>query len=184
MSETILKKRDTCYGCAVRCKRVAEIPEKVDPLYGGPEYETCASLGSYCGVSNLETVAIANQLCNMYGLDTISAGGTIAFAMECYEKGLLNPKTTDGLKLTFGNDEVMLQLIEMIAKREGIGNLLAEGSKRAAEKIGGLAPSLSMSVKGQELPAHMPQFKPTLGLIYAVNPFLEPTTSRANTTPF
>ncbi|HSH35891.1 aldehyde ferredoxin oxidoreductase N-terminal domain-containing protein, partial [Schnuerera sp.] len=70
MSETILKKRDTCYGCAVRCKRVVEVPGVVDPLYGGPEYETAAALGSYCGIKDLETVSLANQLCNMYGIDT------------------------------------------------------------------------------------------------------------------
>ncbi|MCO5388467.1 MAG: aldehyde ferredoxin oxidoreductase C-terminal domain-containing protein [Desulfosporosinus sp.] len=171
MSETILVDRDTCYACAVRCKRVVEVPGKVDPLYGGPEYETAAALGSYCGITSLEVVSQANQLCNMYGLDTISCGGTIAFAMECFEKGLLSKETTGGLELNFGNHEVMLRLIEMIAKREGIGDLLAEGSARAAQEIGGEALEFTMSVKGQELPAHMPQFKPSVGLIYAVNPF-------------
>ncbi|GFN37187.1 aldehyde ferredoxin oxidoreductase family protein [Tepidimicrobium xylanilyticum] len=171
MTNTILKKRDTCYACAVRCKRVVEVPGKVDPLYGGPEYETCAALGSYCGITNLETVALGNQLCNMYGLDTISTGATIAFAMECYEKGLINKSHTDGLELTFGNDEAIPILIEKIARREGIGDLLAEGSYRAAKKIGGQAHKYSISVKGQELPAHMPEMKPTLGVIYAVNPF-------------
>ncbi len=171
MTETILKKRDTCYACPIRCKRVVEIEGKVDPLYGGPEYETAASLGSYCGITSLETVAIANQLCNMYGLDTISCGGTISFAMECFEKGILTEKDTDGLELTFGNDESVITLIEKIAKREGIGDLLAEGSYRAAKKLGRGAEKYSMTVKGQELPAHMPQYKPSLGLIYAVNTF-------------
>ncbi|WP_236911030.1 aldehyde ferredoxin oxidoreductase family protein [Clostridium sp. Cult1] len=171
MTETILKKRDTCYGCAVRCKRVVEVPEVVDPLYGGPEYETAAALGSYCGITDLETVSLANQLCNMYGIDTISCGATIAFAMECYEKGLLTKEDTDGLELKFGNKEVIPILIEKIAKREGIGNLLAEGSKRASKKIGKGTEEFSIDVKGQELPAHMPQFKPMVGLIYAVNPF-------------
>lgn len=171
MYDTILKNRDTCYACSVRCKRVVEVPGKVDPLYGGPEYETAAALGSYIGVTSLETVALANQLCNMYGLDTISCGGTIAFAMECYEKGLIDRNLTDNLDLRFGNVEVVPQIIEKIAKREGFGDLLAEGSARAAQKIGGEASELSISVKGQELPAHMPQFKPAVGLIYAVNPF-------------
>jgi aldehyde:ferredoxin oxidoreductase len=171
MYETILKGRDTCYACSVRCKRVVEIPGKVDPLYGGPEYETCASLGSYCGVTNLEDVALANQLCNMYGLDTISCGGTISFAMECYEHNLLNIEDTGGLKLNFGNSEAMLKLIELIALRKGFGNILAEGSKRVADKMGGEALKFSISVKGQELPAHMPQYKPSVGIIYAVNPF-------------
>ncbi|WP_227764800.1 aldehyde ferredoxin oxidoreductase family protein [Zhaonella formicivorans] len=171
MYDTILVERDTCYGCAVRCKRVVEVPGKVDPFYGGPEYETCATFGSYCGITSLETVALANQLCNMYGLDTISCGATIAFAMECYEKGLINKNDTGGLELNFGNSEVVPKLVEMIAKRKGFGDLLAEGSYRAAQKIGGDALSMTMSVKGQELPAHMPQFKPAVGLIYAVNPF-------------
>lgn len=171
MAETILKERDTCYACAVRCKRVVEVPGRVDPLYGGPEYETCGTFGSYCGVSDLETICIANQLCNMYGLDTISCGATIAFAMECYEKGLITIEDTDGLKLNFGNNDVVPILVEKIAKREGFGALLAEGSKRAADKIGKDAAELSIHVKGQELPAHMPQFKPSVGLVYAVNPF-------------
>lgn len=171
MADTILVNRETCYACSVRCKRVVEVIGKVDTLYGGPEYETAAALGSYVGITNLETVAIANQLCNMYGLDTISCGGTIAFAMECYEKGLINKNTTGDLELNFGNQEVVPKLIQMIAEREGFGDLLAEGSSRAAQKIGGEALEMTISVKGQELPAHMPQFKPSVGLIYAVNPF-------------
>lgn len=171
MSNTILKKRDTCYACAVRCKRVVEIPGKVNPLYGGPEYESCATLGSYCGITNLEVVAVSNQLCNMYGLDTISTGATIAFAMECFEKGILDKTQTDGLDLSFGNDEIMPILIEKIAKRDGFGDILADGSYRAANKIGGDAYKYSISVKGQEIPAHMPEMKPSVGLIYAVNPF-------------
>ncbi len=171
MSNTILKERDTCFGCAVRCKRVVEVPGMVDPLYGGPEYETCATFGSYCGVDSLEIVSLANQLCNMYGIDTISCGATISFAMECYEKGLLTKEDTDGLELKFGNNSIVPILVEKIAKREGIGNLLAEGSKKAAERLGQGSEEFSISVKGQELPAHMPQYKPTLGLIYSVNPF-------------
>jgi len=171
MYETILKERDTCFACAVKCKRVVEIPGIVDPLYGGPEYETAGALGSYCGITSLENIAVTNQLCNMYGLDTISCGATISFAMECYEKGLINDSDTDGLQLRFGNEDVMATLVEKIAKREGFGDLLAEGSYRAAQQIGEDAIPLSMSVKGQELPAHMPQYKPAVGLIYAVNPF-------------
>ncbi|MDF2803730.1 MAG: aor5 [Anaerocolumna sp.] len=171
MYETILKERDTCFACAVRCKRVVEVPGLVDPLYGGPEYETVGTFGSYCGVTSLEYVSLANQLCNMYGVDTISCGATIAFAMECFEKGLLDEEACDGIKLKFGNAEALPTLIEKIAMRQGIGDLLAEGSYRAAEKIGKEAVSLTVTVKKQELPAHMPQFKPAVGLIYAVNPF-------------
>lgn len=172
MYETILKERDTCFACAVKCKRVVEVPGLVDPLYGGPEYETVGTFGSYCGITSLEQVSLANQLCNMHGLDTISCGATIAFAMECYERGLLSKEECDGIDLKFGNAEALSVIIEKIAKREeGIGDLLAEGSYRAAEKIGKEALAYSISVKKQELPAHMPQFKPAVGLIYAVNPF-------------
>jgi aldehyde:ferredoxin oxidoreductase len=171
MYDTVLKERDTCFACTVRCKRVVEIPGLVDPIYGGPEYETCAALGSYCGVTELADVCVANQLCNMYGLDTISCGATISFAMECFEEGLLDASQVDGLDLKFGNGGTVTELIRKIALRQGLGDLLAEGSARAAEKIGNGAERFSMSVKKQELPAHMPQYKPAVGLIYAVNPF-------------
>jgi aldehyde:ferredoxin oxidoreductase len=174
MANTILKERDTCYGCTVRCKRVVEVAEGeyvVEPGYGGPEYETLATFGSYCGVDNLEAVAYANQLCNMYGLDTISCGATIAWAMDCFEAGKLTLDDTGGIDLRFGNHEGMTKLVKQIAHREGFGNLLAEGSARAAESIGRGTQDLVVTVKKQELPAHMPQVKRSLGLIYAVNPF-------------
>ena len=171
MYETVLKERDTCYACAVRCKRVVEIENKVNPRYGGPEYETVGTFGSYCGVSSLEDVCVANQLCNQYGIDTISCGATIAFAMECFEKGLLTEKDTDGLKLVWGSGENFAPLIEKIARREGFGDQLAEGSARMAEKIGKGSEAFVMAVKKQELPAHMPHWKPAVGIVYAVNPF-------------
>jgi len=171
MTATILKDRETCFACPVRCKRVVEVPGRVDPRYGGPEYETAAAFGSYCGVDDLTVVARANQLCNMYGLDTISCGGTIAFAMEAYEKGILTREDTGGRELRFGDGAAVLHLIELIARREGLGDLLAEGSLRAARELGRGAEDCSVTVKGQELPAHMPQYKPSVGLIYAVNPF-------------
>lgn len=171
MYNTILKGRDTCFACAVKCKRVVEIndPEyQVDPVYGGPEYETLATFGSYCGISDLKALAKANELCNRYGMDTISCGATIAWAMEAAEKGLLDD---GGLGLRFGNVQAMLRAVELIATRQGVGALLAEGSRRAAESLGEAAVDLTITVKGQELPAHMPQVKRSLGLIYAVNPF-------------
>ena len=174
MSETILKKRDTCFACVVRCKRVVEIKEgpfTVDPLYGGPEYETLAALGSYCGVSDLAAVSKANQLCNMYGLDTISTGAIIGWAMDCFEQGLLTEQDTGGIALRFGNAEAMVKMTEMIAKREGFGNLLGQGMAQAAAEIGPGAADLVTAVKGNPLPAHMPQVKRSLALIYAVNPY-------------
>lgn len=174
ISETILKKHDTCFACVIRCKPVVEIQSgayKVDPKYGGPEYETLATFGSYCEIDDLPAVAYANQLCNMYGLDTISCGATIAWAMDCFERGIITTKDTDGIDLHFGNAEAMVQMVEKIAKREGFGNILAEGSDRAAAEFGQAAQELVVTVKKQELPAHMPQIKRGLGLIYAVNPF-------------
>jgi aldehyde:ferredoxin oxidoreductase len=173
MAETILKERDTCFGCIVRCKRVVEVAEgpfQVDPRYGGPEYETLATMGSYCGVSNLEAIARANQLCNMHGMDTIACGATIAWAMDCFEHGLITTEDTGGIELTFGNAEALVQLVEMIARREGFGRVLGEGSARAAEELG-VGQDLVVAVKGSEFPAHMPQVKRSLALIYAVNPF-------------
>jgi aldehyde:ferredoxin oxidoreductase len=174
MHDTILKERDTCFGCVVRCKRVVEVtegPYPVDPLYGGPEYETLATFGSYCGVDDLPAVAYANQVCNQYGIDTISCGATIAWAMNCFEKGLISAEDTGGLELRFGDAKAMVKMVELIARREGLGNLLAEGSARAAERIGRGSQDLVVTVKKQELPAHMPQVKRSLALIYAVNPF-------------
>lgn len=165
---------DTCYGCAVHCKRVVEItngPYQVDPRYGGPEYETMAALGSYCGVSDLAAVVKANELCNKYGMDTISCGGTIAWAMECFEKGKITLDDTGGIELRFGNAAAMVQMVELIATRQGFGNVLALGSQRAAGIIGHGTDEYLVTCRGQEFPAHMPRVKVTLGLIYAVNPF-------------
>ncbi len=173
MAETILKKRETCYACVIRCKRVVEVKGDrftVDPRFGGPEYETLATFGSYCGIDDLEAVAKANEICARYGLDTISTGATIAWAMDAYEHGILTKEETDGLDLRFGNADAMLALLEKIARREGFGAMLADGSARAAERLG-KGQELVVAVKKQELPAHMPQVRRSLGLIYAVNPF-------------
>jgi len=166
--------RDTCYACTVRCKRVVEItegPYKVDPHYGGPEYETTSTFGNYCGVSDLAAIAKANEICNKYGMDTISCGATIAWAMECFEEELLTLEDTGGIELRFGNAQAMVQMTEMIAKRQGFGDILAEGSARAAAQIGRGTEEFLITTKNQETPAHMPHTKRTLALIYAVNPF-------------
>lgn len=175
MSETILKERDTCYACVVRCKRVVEVTEgkhKVDPYYGGPEYETLGTFGSYCGVDSLEAVAYANQVCNQYGIDTIACGATIAFAMECFENGVITKEQTGGIELKFGDAEAMLAALNVIVKNEGpLGQVLSQGSERAARLWGNGADEFLITSKGGEAPAHMPQAKRSLGLIYAVNPF-------------
>jgi len=161
-----------CYACPIRCKKVVQIDNPaVDPAYGGPEYETLAAFGSTCGVGDLKTISKANELCNAYGLDTISCGVTIAFAMECFQNGLLTGKDTDGLELTFGNAEALLRTVELIGRRQGIGDLLAEGSAGAARRIGRGAERFAMQVKGVEVAMHEPRLKPGMGLIYAVNAY-------------
>jgi aldehyde:ferredoxin oxidoreductase len=126
-------------------------------------------MGSYCGVRDLAAVAYANQLCNAYGLDTIGAGATAAWAMECFEKGLLTEDEI-GFPAPFGSAEAMVRLVEMIALREGLGDILAEGSRKAAERLG-RGQDLLITSKGSEAPAHNPHAKRSLALIYAVNPF-------------
>lgn len=172
LTSTLLKETDTCYACTVRCKRVVEGEwqgHQLNPESGGPEYETLATLGSYCGVSDLAAVCYANQLCNEYGLDTISTGATIAWAMECFEAGLLTDEDT-GIPLRFGDAKAVIAMLEAIAAREGFGKVLGEGSARAADLLGKGHQYLITS-KGTEAPAHMPQAKRSLALIYAVNPF-------------
>jgi len=175
MSDTILKNGETCHACIVRCKRVVEItegPYQVDPYYGGPEYETLSTFGSYCGIQNLAAISKANEICNKYGVDTISCGATIAFAMECYEKGIITKEQTGGIELRFGNADGMLDVLHQIVTNSGaLGKILSQGSARAAKVWGTDAEECLITVKNQEAPAHMPQAKKSLALIYAVNPF-------------
>ena len=172
IAETVRVGMEGCYACAVRCKKAVKIgePWNVDPIYGGPEYETLAAFGSDCGVDDLKAICKANELCQRYSLDTISTGATIAFAMECFENGLITEEDTGGIKLNFGNAEAMVKMVELIANREGIGDILAEGTKRAAEKIGKGAEKYAVHVKGEEVPMHDPRLKRGLGLGYSVFP--------------
>jgi len=166
----IFTARRSCYACAVRCKREVRVADRyqVSDAWGGPEYETVAGFGSDCGINDLQAIAKANELCGRYTLDTISTSSTVAFAMECYEHGLIGPEDTGGLELRFGNAEVMVKAVEMIARREHIGDLLAEGTGRAAEVLGGDAAHFAMHVKGLDLPMHEPRGKVGVGLGYAV----------------
>jgi len=165
-------KREGCYACTVQCKQSFQLEEpfKVDPRYGGPEFETIGAFNSTCGVDDFGYAAKAHELCNRYGLDTISCGVTIAWAMECFEKGILTLEDTGGLSIPMGDGEVMLQLIELIAQRRGIGDLLAEGSKLAAEKLCRGSSEFTMQVKGLEFPMAEPRVKFGLGLAYAISP--------------
>ena len=172
MADEFVVGTDTCPGCPVGCKRRVKVAGRysVDPVYGGPEYETIGSLGSLCDIDDLEAVLYANQLCGAYGIDTISTGVTIAWLMECFEKGLLTSEDTGGLDVRFGDAETMVQLVEMIALRKGFGDTLAEGSWRAAKALGKGTEDLVVHVKGQEMPMSDGRTQFGLGLGYAVSP--------------
>lgn len=164
---------DTCHSCSVACKRVLEGKRgnfSVSRQYGGPEYESLDSLGPQLGVDNIAAIGHANELCNALGLDTISTGVTIAWAVECFERGLLTTADTGGLVLRWNDPQTYLDLIEQIAHRQSFGDLLAEGSLKAAARVGRGTERYAMQVKGQELPSHEPRGKWGVGLGYAVSP--------------
>jgi len=164
--------RRSCYACPVQCKREVKVeePYQVDPRYGGPEYETIAALGSNCGLDDLKAIAKGGELANGYGLDSISTGAAIAFAMECFERGVISSRDTGGLELRFGNSRVMVETVERIALRQGLGDILAEGVARAARKLGPSAQELALHIKGQEVPMHEPRYKQGMGLGYIMSP--------------
>lgn len=173
MKKTIFKKVEGCYACAIQCKNVVETERggvKADPMYGGPEWETIGSFGSNLGNDDLDSIAIAHAMCNAYGVDTISTGTSIALMMECYEKGIIDETKTDGLPLRFGNSDAILTLTEKIAKREGVGDILASGVEKTIEFLGPEAKPYAMHIKGQYLPMHEPRIKFGVGFGYAVAP--------------
>ncbi len=172
LEKELLQGRQGCFACPVRCKRVVACNTEsltIDPKYGGPEYETLASFGSNCGIDDIAVISKANELCNRFTIDTISAGMTISFAMKCFEEGIIGKDQTDGLELRFGNKEVLLPLLEKIARREGIGRTLADGSRAASQVFGQGSERFLLQVKGQELPMHDPRVKSGLGLQYTLS---------------
>lgn len=161
-----------CFACGVRCKRDVEVtggPFRME-RGPGPEYETLAGFGTVCLNSDIEAVAKANDLCNRLGMDTISCSATIAFAMECREAGLLRPEPDVDPDLEWGDGAAIVALVEQIAGRHGLGDMLADGSVRAAERVGGGASAFLTAVKGLESPLHDPRSFHGLGLAYAVAP--------------
>jgi aldehyde:ferredoxin oxidoreductase len=170
--EEIGKGMEACWACAVRCKKVvdAQTPYDLDPDYGGPEYESAAALGSCCGVDDIVAISKATELCNAYSLDSIGTGMMIAFAMECFENGLLTREDTGGLELRFGNAEAVVQMVERIARRQGLGDLLANGHAAAVEAIGKEAERFAVEAKNQAYPMHEPRYKRGMAIGYAVSP--------------
>jgi aldehyde:ferredoxin oxidoreductase len=159
MTEKILTGNYYCEKCVIGCGRRVKLDKgPFAPVEGaGPEYESVAMLGSLCLVDDLEAIAKANEICNRLGIDTISTGASIAFAMEAYEKGILTKKDTGELELLWGRGDVMVKMAEKIGKRDGLGQLLGEGVRIAAEKLGKNSVEFTTDVKGQEMPAHDPR---------------------------
>ena len=168
MTEKVLEKGVSCFACPIACGRGTKIKEGkwAGNAGEGPEYESVNTLGAQCGVSDMNAITMANYLCNEYGIDTISAGSTIAFALECYEKGILTEEMTQGIELNFGDSDLVIDLVRKIATRDGIGDLLAEGSRIAAQKLGKGSEHFAMNVKGMELPAYDPRAAKICGLGY------------------
>ncbi|MGI5849284.1 MAG: aldehyde ferredoxin oxidoreductase family protein [Christensenellales bacterium] len=171
MAATILKKSYYCASCTIGCGRHVEIPEGKFACrpQGGPEYETIGMLGSNCMLTTIEEIQKANEVCNRYGIDTISGGAALSFAMEAYETGIITKEMMDGDEIRWGNIDDMVKLLCKIAYRDGIGDLLAEGTKRAGQMLGGIAAEMSVDVKGLELPAHDPRAGDATGLQYATS---------------
>ncbi len=171
MAEKYLVRAGACHGCPVACKRVVSVKE--GPYRTGegpgPEYETLASFGSMLMIDDLAGLIKINESCNRYGLDTISCGCTIAFAMDCFENGIITADDTGGIDLTWGNAAAVLEMVERIGRREGFGDVLAEGVKVAAERIGGNAADYAIESKGLEAPMHDPRAGHGLGLAYATS---------------
>ena len=168
MTDQYLNKAAACYRCPIACGRETRAPsygvEKVD----GPEYETVAAFGSLAMVDDLEAVIYAGHLCNVHGVDTISAGATIALACEMFERGILTAADTGGIEIRYGDVQTMHRLIEMLARREGFGDVLAEGSAALAERFG--APELAVTVNRLEVPMHDPRAFAGMAVTYALSP--------------
>ena len=159
-----------CFSCPVRCGSIMKVPELGLEETHRPEYETCASFGHLILNDDLMSIFTINELCNRAGIDTISAGGTVAFAIECYENGILTKDDTDGLELNWGNSSAIIELVKKIINREGIGDILADGTKIASKKIGKGSEKYAMHSGGQEMGMHSPKVFKSLGASYAFDP--------------
>ncbi|MFH0803368.1 MAG: aldehyde ferredoxin oxidoreductase family protein [bacterium] len=167
MRKHIVKNDKACFCCPMCCGKYSHVKTPTIEFYvEGPEYETTALVGGNCAIGKIEDVAYINWLCDDLGLDTISAGNVIGFVMECYEKGLLNKSKTDGLELKFGNVVAAAALLHKIAKREGIGDMLAEGVRFASEKIGKGSEKFAIQVKGLEWSGYESRNAPAMMLSY------------------
>ena len=171
MAETILKKRYHCGSCLIGCGRTVEVADgkyKME-IGGGPEYETLGMLGSNCLIDDVEAIAKANEYCNDFGLDTISTGSSVSFMMEAWEHGMIDAKDTDGLELTWGNGEAMVEMVKRIGLRQGLGADMADGIQACVKRVGPMSAEFAVHVKGLDFPAHDPRGRGGLGLAYATS---------------
>ena len=166
-------KRAACYQCPVGCEAVMKEGtgeyKYIEGTYR-PEYETVAMFGANCLNNNLESIIKVNDICNRYGVDTISMGSTVAFAIDCFENGIINSKDTDGIELTWGNHRAIVAMTDKIVRREGIGAILADGVQASAKHLGKSAEQYAIHIHGQEVPAHHPIFNPQFATNYAGDP--------------
>jgi len=168
MAEEYLTKNTTCYRCPIVCGRETRAPQYGEDVVDGPEYQTVGSFGSLAMVDDLEGVIYAGHLCNVFGLDTISTGTTIALAVEMFQRGIIDEGDTGGITLEYGDIETTHRLIRMLAARQGFGNLLAEGSDALGDAFG--VPQLPVTVKGLEVPMHDPRAFHGMAPVYALSP--------------
>ncbi|MCK5578861.1 MAG: aldehyde ferredoxin oxidoreductase C-terminal domain-containing protein, partial [Planctomycetes bacterium] len=166
IKETIVTNK-ACFGCPMACGKYAKARKNNRDYYvEGPEYETAAMIGGDCAIGNIHDLTYANWLCDELGVDTISGGSVIAFAMECYEKGIITDKDTGGVKLKFGDIDSFEKILRQIVNREGIGDLLAEGVRVAAAKLGQNSGKFAMEVKGLEISGYESRKAPAMMLSY------------------
>ena len=165
-------KKYTCSGCPIACGAIVKVIGGPYAVENGhrPEYETLVSFGTMCFNENLVSIIKANEICNRFGIDTMSVGATIAFAMECYERGIINKEQTGGVDLTWGNTEGLMDILQKIVLREGFGAVLADGVKRAAQRIGHGSEQFAIHVHGQEVPYHDPRLYAAAGTSYIGDP--------------
>jgi len=165
------KQRDYgCFSCPIQCGAILKVPELGLEETHLPEYETCCAFGTLLLNNDLMSLFILNDLCNREGLDSISAGATVAFAIECFENGIITIDDTNGLELGWGKSDSIIELINMMIKRKGFGDILADGVKKASEKIGRGSEKFAMHSFGQEIAMHDPKFIESLGYTYAFDP--------------
>ena len=171
LEKGVYRRHIACYNCPIHCGKVSVVTsgKYAGTIIDGPEYETIGLIGSNCGISEISAVIKANYLCDEFGMDTISTGNVVGFAMECFERGILTLEDTGGIELRFGNGDAIVEIIEKIAKREGLGDILAEGVKRASEKIGKGSEAFAIQVKGMEFPSWEPRGLRGSGLAYATS---------------